>query len=233
MIYEYALIVKLSCVCAMLISVKRSLKPTQKVENELRAQGYVVVGVDEVGAGCLAGPVVAVALELPDRCTIAGIADSKLVSEKKRREIFEKILRKNIKWAVGMATAEEIDSLNIRRASKLAMKRAVQSFGTATYALIDAWKIPDLGIPHHGIYKGDRLIKSIAAASIVAKVVRDFMMTEYEQEFPGFGLAHHKGYGTKEHYKALNALGATRIHRKTFLKKLFSQTDADLQSELF
>lgn len=195
--------------------------PTLQLERELHSQGYkIIVGVDEVGAGCLAGPVVAVALELPENCRIAGIADSKLVSAKKRMEIFEKILEKNIKWAVGMATAQEIDRINIRRASKLAMKRAIESFGTADYAVIDAWKIPDLTIPHHGIYKGDRLVKSIAAASIVAKVIRDFMMAEYEQEFPGFGLAQHKGYGTKVHYEAIARLGTCDLHRKSFLKKL-------------
>lgn len=195
--------------------------PTFKVERELKSQGYVhIVGVDEVGAGCLAGPVVAVALELPENCRIAGIADSKLLSAKKRLEIFEEILRKNIKWAVGSATPQEIDAINIRRASKLAMKRAIDSFATADYALIDAWRIPDLKIPHHGIVKGDRLVKSIAAASIVAKVVRDFMMVEYEQEFPGYGLAQHKGYGTKAHYEGLSTRGATRIHRNTFIKKL-------------
>ncbi len=196
--------------------------PTFKVERELKTQGYLhIVGVDEVGAGCLAGPVVAVALELPENCRIAGIADSKLVSAKKRMDIFEKILQKNIKWAVGSATPEEIDAINIRRASKLAMKRAIEAFGTADYAVIDAWRIPDLTIPHHGIIKGDRLVKSIAAASIVAKVVRDFMMTEYEQEFSGYGLAQHKGYGTKQHYEGLSTLGATPIHRKTFIKKFF------------
>lgn len=206
--------------------------PNFTVERELKAQGYkVIVGVDEVGAGCLAGPVVAVALELPENCRIAGIADSKLVSAKKRMEIFEKILAKNIKWAVGMATAQEIDRINIRRASKLAMKRAIESFGTADYAVIDAWKIPDLKIPHHGIYKGDRLVKSIAAASIVAKVIRDFMMAEYEQEFPGFGLAQHKGYGTKVHYEAINRLGTCDLHRKSFLKKL-EQTGETAQTSM-
>ncbi len=195
--------------------------PTFRHERELKKQGYkVVVGVDEVGAGCLAGPVVAVALELTMNCRIAGIADSKLLTAKRRMEIFEKILKKNIKWAVGMATAEEIDRINIRRASKLAMKRAIESFGTATYALIDAWQIPDLKIPHHGIIKGDLLVKSIAAASIVAKVVRDFMMQEYEQEYPGYGLAQHKGYGTKVHYDGLASLGPSSLHRKTFIKNL-------------
>ncbi len=195
--------------------------PNFNLERELQSQGYkVIVGVDEVGAGCLAGPVVAVALQLPENCRITGIADSKLLTAKKRMEIFEKILAKNIKWAVGMATAQEIDRINIRRASKLAMKRAIDSFATADYALIDAWRIPDLTIPHHGIIKGDRSVKSIAAASIVAKVIRDFMMVEYEQEFPGYGLAQHKGYGTKAHYEGLSMLGATRIHRNTFIKKL-------------
>lgn len=206
--------------------------PSQKLENALRKEGHIVVGVDEVGVGCLAGPVIAVALELHQRCTIKGITDSKLLSAKKRLEIFEKILKQNIKWAVGCATVQEIDRINIRQASKLAMKRAVQAFGTATYALIDAWKIPDLGIPHQGIIKGDRKIRSIAAASIVAKVVRDFMMREYDREFPGFGLAQHKGYGTKLHYEALQKLGVTHIHRKTFLKKLSKSEKESKQMNL-
>lgn len=179
-----------------------------------------MIGVDEVGCGCLAGPVVAAAIHLPLNSRIAEIHDSKLLRPEKRRALFEIFLERDISFSIGMASVAEVDTLNVRKASLLAMKRAIEAFPNATFALIDAWNIPGLALPHRGIIHGDRLVKSIAAASIVAKVVRDFMMMEYEDEFPGYGFARHKGYGTALHQKMLKKLGPSLLHRKAFIKNV-------------
>lgn len=188
-------------------------------ERRLTALGHTVIGVDEVGCGCLFGPVVSAAVCLPLNSRIGNIRDSKLLAAEKREEIFKRFIDIGICFTVGMATAEEIDKLNIRRASILAMKRAVDAFFGATFALVDAWKIPDLKISQLGIIHGDRLVKSIAAASIIAKVVRDRLMREYDKDFSGYGLARHKGYATKIHRDAIRRLGTTPLHRKSFLSK--------------
>ncbi|MFA6521567.1 MAG: ribonuclease HII [Candidatus Gracilibacteria bacterium] len=195
-------------------------KPTYKLEKALEKDGHFVVGVDEVGCGCLAGPVLAVAFHLPLNAGISEIHDSKLLSAKKRVEIVEKIIKKRLKWTVGIATPQEIDRLNIRQASLLAMRRAVEAFEGATFVLVDAWTIPNLKIPQKGVIHGDQKIKSVAAASIIAKVIRDYLMAEYDLDYPGYGLGKHKGYGTKEHVSALEKLGPSAIHRMTFLKNL-------------
>lgn len=179
--------------------------------------GHTVIGIDEVGCGCLFGPVISAAIHLPLNSRIGNIKDSKLLSAEKREEIFKRFVELGIKFTIGMASAEEIDKLNIRRASILSMKRACDAFKGATFALVDAWKIPDLKIGQLGIINGDRKIKSIAAASIVAKVVRDRLMREYDKDFSGYGLARHKGYATKIHRDAIKRLGATPLHRRSFL----------------
>lgn len=194
--------------------------PSFHLERELKNQGYFVIGVDEAGCGCLAGPVIAAAVHLPLTSRIGGITDSKLLKPEKREKIVERFIELGMRWTIGMATAKEVDEINIRRASLLAMKRAVDAFKGATFVLVDAWKIPDISIQQRGIIHGDRLIKSIAAASIIAKVVRDRLMKEFELEFPGYGLAIHKGYGTEVHRTALLKFGPTPLHRRTFLKKL-------------
>lgn len=194
--------------------------PTYKYEKALAKEGHFVVGVDEAGCGCLAGPVVAAAIHLPLNIRISEIHDSKLLSAEKRIAILEKFVTKKLKWTIGIATPREIDRLNIRQAGLLAMKRAVSAFSGATFAIVDAWTIPHLKIAQKGIIHGDQKIKSIAAASIVAKVVRDYLMAEYDLKYPGYGLAKHKGYGTKEHFAAVKKLGPSKIHRMTFLKNL-------------
>lgn len=193
--------------------------PTFYLERRLTKQGHLVIGVDEAGCGCLAGPVVAAAVHLPLSCRIGILTDSKLLSAEKRYFIMERFVEHGLKWTVGMASSQEIDKLNIRRATLLAMKRAVDTFKGATFALVDAWKIPDITIAQHGIVHGDRLVKSIAAASIIAKVVRDRLMEEYDRKFPGYSLSQHKGYATKVHRAAIKKLGLSPIHRLTFLRK--------------
>lgn len=208
-------------------------RPTFKVEKELK--GYFVIGVDEAGCGCLAGPVVAVAVHLPFNSRISEINDSKLLKAEKRSEIFERLIKIGIKFAVGIASPREIDKLNIRRATLLAMKRAIDAFiGAETsfqksligpppfFALVDAWKVPGIKIPQRGIIHGDRLVKSIAAASIIAKVVRDRLMLLWDAEYEGYFFAKHKGYGTELHRAVLKKRGPTPIHRRSFLKKLVS-----------
>lgn len=193
--------------------------PNFSHERCLIALGHTVIGVDEAGCGCLFGPVVAAAVHLPLNSRIGNLNDSKLLSAEAREEIFARFIELGMSFTIGMATAKEIDKLNIRRASILAMKRAIEAFSSATFVLVDAWKIPDLRLAQLGIIRGDRKVKSIAAASIIAKVVRDRLMYEYDKDFFGYGLAQHKGYATKIHRDAIRRLGPTPLHRKTFLSK--------------
>lgn len=196
------------------------MPPSFHHERELARLGHFVIGVDEAGCGCLAGPVVAAAVHLPLHSRIGTLNDSKLLRKEKREEILERFIKLGMKWTIGIADASEVDCFNVRQATLLAMKRAVLAFRGATFVLVDAWTIPKLKIPQRGIIHGDRLIKSIAAASIIAKVVRDRLMEEYDAEFPNYQFAKHKGYGTAVHRKILKKLGPTVLHRRTFLKKL-------------
>lgn len=195
-------------------------RPTFHEERLLVAQGHRVIGVDEVGCGCLAGPVIAAAVELPLHVRIGDIADSKLLSAKKRYDIVSRFLEYGLKWTIGMASVEEIDRLNIRAASKLAMRRAIEVYEGATFALIDAWKIPELKIQQKNIIHGDRIVKSIAAASIIAKVVRDRLMDEFDERYPQYGFRQHKGYATLMHRTALAHHGPSPLHRKSFIDDL-------------
>lgn len=192
--------------------------PNFQFERELIEKGHTVIGVDEAGCGCLAGPVIAAAVHLPFHVRISAIADSKLLTAEKREEIFEQFLRYRLRFTVGMATVSEIDRLNIRQAGLLAMRRAIEAFEGATFALVDAWTVPGVRIGQKGIIHGDRLVKSIAAASIIAKVVRDRLMEEYDKDFPGYGIAQHKGYATALHRSILQKLGPSPLHRRSFLK---------------
>jgi ribonuclease HII len=197
--------------------------PSFQHERELFAFGHLVIGVDEAGCGCLAGPVIAAAVHLPLNSRIGILNDSKLLRREKREEILERFIELGIKWTVGMADASEVDRFNVRQATFLAMKRAVLAYrGKFLFALVDAWTIPHIKIPQRGIIHGDRLVKSIAAASIIAKVVRDRLMEEYDAEFPGYQFAKHKGYGTALHRSILKKLGPCALHRRTFLKKMES-----------
>ena len=190
-------------------------------EQELHRQGYVnVAGVDEVGRGPLAGPVVAAAVILPHDFDVLGIDDSKKLSEKRREELSEIITEKAVAWGIGMADHETIDEINILQAAKLAMKRALAELEDVDYITFDAMKIEDIDIPQESVIKGDSKILAIAAASIVAKVTRDRMMTEYAKQYPGYGFEKNKGYGTKAHYEGISEHGICPIHRRSFLKKV-------------
>ncbi|MBS1789882.1 MAG: ribonuclease HII [Acidobacteria bacterium] len=194
------------------------LRHLLKFEFELWEQGFeLIAGVDEAGVGPLAGPVVAGTAILPRNYKLYELNDSKKLDETTRDQLAERIKADTIAWAVGIADVEEIDQLNIYRASLLAMRRAVEALGvTPSFVLVDARRIPELAVPQRGIVHGDSLSASIAAASILAKTARDAMMCKLDQQFPGYGLAGHKGYSTPEHFAALKRLGASPIHRRSF-----------------
>ena len=189
----------------------------------------LVAGVDEVGRGPLAGPVVAAAVILDPARPIDGLADSKLLSEQKREELVVLIRDRAIAWAVGRAEIEEIDQINILQASLLAMRRAVLALRPQPeFALIDGNRCPTLPCPAEAIIKGDMTVAAISAASILAKVSRDREMVELDRQFPGYGFASHKGYPTKAHLAALAILGITPIHRRSFgpVKKYVQDIDS-------
>ncbi len=176
-----------------------------------------IAGVDEVGRGPLAGAVVAAAVILDPAKPIAGLADSKKLSEKKRDALAPLIREHALAWALGRAEAEEIDAINILQASLLAMERAVAALSIApSHALVDGNKLPRLTCSATAVVKGDSRVEAIAAASILAKVARDEEMVELDALYPGYGLAKHKGYPTKAHMTALQELGVTPIHRRSF-----------------
>lgn len=176
-----------------------------------------VAGVDEVGRGPLAGPVVAAAVILDPNHPIEGLKDSKKLSEKKRDFLSELIKSRALAWALGRAEAHEIDEYNILQASLIAMKRAVAALVVQpTEVLVDGNRCPDLPYSCRAIIKGDQKIEAISAASIIAKVARDHEMVMLDDQYPGYGLAQHKGYPTKLHLQALKKLGASEIHRKSF-----------------
>ncbi|MBR6969371.1 MAG: ribonuclease HII [Firmicutes bacterium] len=178
-----------------------------------------IAGVDEVGRGPLAGPVVAAAVILPRDFDVLGIDDSKKLSPKKREELFEVIKEKALAWAVCWVGPERIDEINILEATKEAMKQAVQGLSLPPdHVLIDGnFTVRALALPQTAIVKGDANSTSIAAASILAKVTRDRYMEEMDEVYPGYAFASNKGYGTKAHYDGLKAQGPTPIHRKTFI----------------
>ncbi|MDO8944809.1 MAG: ribonuclease HII [Desulfobacterales bacterium] len=190
---------------------------TSHFEEEVRRMGYLrIAGVDEVGRGCLFGPVYAAAVILDPARPVRGLADSKTLVEERREELARQIRASAIACAVGFATADEIDRINIRQASRLAMLRAVEAIQPACdYLLVDALTI-DFPVPQQALIKGDSRVRSIAAASIVAKVERDRVMAELDAQYPGYGMARHKGYPTPEHKEALRRLGPTPLHRRSF-----------------
>ena len=191
--------------------------PTYQHERALVAQGYTsIVGVDEAGAGALAGPVVAAAVVLPLGMEIELVRDSKTLSERQRETAYDTIMESAVAWAVGGASSREIDAMNIRQATYLAMRRAVAQVNQADFALVDAWTVPGLTVEQLGIVKGDREVTSIAAASIIAKVTRDRMMHAYHDQYPEYGFHGHKGYGTKAHREAIAQHGPCAIHRHSY-----------------
>ncbi len=177
-----------------------------------------IAGVDEVGRGPLAGPVVTAAVILDPAKPIAGLNDSKKLTEKRREQLAEEIKRKALAWSIGRAEVEEIDAINILQATMLAMCRAVNGLPlTADFVLIDGNRIPaDLKYPAEAVIKGDSRVEVISAASILAKVSRDQEMVMMAEQYPGYGLEKHKGYPTKTHVAALTELGVTPIHRRSF-----------------
>jgi len=196
------------------------LQEMQVFESEARKIGYInIAGLDEAGRGPLMGPVVASAVILPENCIIEGLNDSKKLSEQKREELFVVVKECALAIGVGIASHTEIDEINILNATKLAMKRAIDDLGVnPDYLLIDAVKLTDIDITQESLIKGDSRSLSIAAASVIAKVTRDRLVSELATEYPGYGFEQHKGYGTQAHYDAIRKLGVTPVHRMSFLK---------------
>lgn len=192
-------------------------------EREAFADGVkLVCGVDEAGRGPLAGPVCAAAVILPPELVIPGLNDSKKLTDKKRRELYDVITAEAVSYGIAFASEKEIDEINILQATFLAMARAMEKLTPQPeLALIDGNRAKDFGLPVRTIVKGDSLSASIAAASILAKVTRDRLMEQYDEAYPQYGFAIHKGYGTKRHYEALREFGPSPIHRMTFLKKFY------------
>lgn len=211
------------------LAIKRT-EELRRPEIELMDKGYsLIAGVDEVGRGPLAGPVVAAACIFDRDVDIVGIDDSKKLSEKKREQFFDEIKEKALAYGIGEASCEVIDEINILEATKLAMKRAIdeadkmlESKGRDRIQIVifDAVKINDLKKEQMSVIKGDQTYFSVAAASILAKVTRDNLMKEYDKVYPEYGFASNKGYGTKAHYEGIKKAGITEIHRKSFLKNL-------------
>ena len=194
------------------------VRATRAVENATRRWGFWrIAGCDEVGRGCLAGPVVAGAVILdPDR-RIAGLADSKLVPPDEREHLYERITTTAFAWAVASVSPGDIDRMNIHRASLEAMRQSVLALAPLPdVVLVDAFSIPRLLIAQRGIQKGDRRCSAIAAASIVAKVTRDRQMAKYHEDDPRYGYHRHKGYATPEHLAAVTRFGYSDLHRRSF-----------------
>ena len=192
------------------------------LENQLQEEGFsLVCGVDEAGRGPLCGPVFAAACILPDGLVLEGLNDSKKLTPKKRDKLFDLICENAIAYSIASASVEEIDELNILEADLLAMRRAIDGLSVkANFALIDGNIARDFQIPARAIIGGDAKSPSIAAASILAKVARDRDCIKLDEEYPQYGIAKHKGYGTKQHMDALRTYGPSPIHRKQFIRFL-------------
>ncbi len=186
-------------------------------EYQSKYPDHLIAGVDEVGRGPLAGPVVAAAVILDPNNPIEGLADSKKLTAKRREKLFDEIINKSHAWCIARAEAAEIDDINILQASLLAMSRAVEGLPIQPdHALVDGNKLPKLNCTAEAIVKGDSKVAAISAASIIAKVARDREMAEMDEIYPGYGFARHSGYPTKAHIQALQELGITPIHRRSF-----------------
>ena len=202
-------------------------------ERKLLKEGFTfIAGVDEAGRGPLAGPVVAAAVILPVGGVLPGVFDSKQLSDARRRRLRDEIMEV-AETSVGVADVQEIDSLNILRATHLAMHRAVAGLKKVDFVLVDGLPVKGFPVPAENMVKGDARSASIAAASIVAKVYRDELMEELDKIYPGYGFAAHKGYGTAAHLKALKELGVTPVHRRSFAPVREIIDPAPVQMELF
>jgi len=211
------------------------LRHLLRYESELWERGVVhVAGVDEAGMAPLAGPVVAAACVLPHDFRPRGVDDSKQIDAAERERLAVEIKANALSWAVGRAEVQEIDHLNIYHAGLMALTRAVRGLSvTPGHVLVDARKLPLLGLPHTPIIHGDALSLTIAAASIIAKTTRDALMAELDRAHPGYGFARHKGYPTPEHFDALKKQGACAIHRRSFQPVREALGLAPLQGDLF
>lgn len=209
---------------------KKKAEELKVLEADVRTKGFTMIaGVDEVGRGPLAGPVVAAACVFSKDVDIIGIDDSKKLSEKKRESLYEEILEKCLAYGIGQVSCEVIDRINILEATKLAMKEAVSKADEMLlrsgrekidFVMFDAIEIKELDKAQMSIIKGDQKSLSIAAASIIAKVTRDRLMKKYAISYPGYDFESNKGYGTKAHYRGIKEYGITEIHRKSFLRNL-------------
>ena len=193
-----------------------------ELENELYDSGIsTLCGVDEAARGPLAGPVCAAAVMLPRGIVIDGLNDSKKLSEKRREQLYGEITAKALHWSVAFASVEEIEELNILGATYLAMNRAIAGLGVVPeLALIDGNRAAGVEYKTRCVVGGDGKCADIAAASIIAKVTRDWLMYQLDRQYPGYGFAKHKGYGTAAHYAAIRELGASPVHRPSFLRKM-------------
>ena len=203
---------------------KKRLEKMRFFEKKYESFSYIC-GIDEAGRGPLAGPVAAGAVILPKDCCILYLNDSKKVSAAKREELYQEISEKAVALGVGIVSPERIDEINILQATYEAMHQAIEKLGqdrgiSPDLLLVDAVTIPDISVKQVGIIKGDAKSVSIAAASILAKVTRDRMMVEYDQMYPEYGFASHKGYGSRAHMEAIRKYGPCPIHRKTFIRNL-------------
>ena len=203
------------------------------MEYERRYADYeYIAGIDEVGRGPLAGPVVTCAVILPKDCDILYINDSKQLTQKKREELYEEITAKAISYGIGISSPQRIDEINILQANYEAMRQSIKNLSVIPHILLhDAVTIPEVRIPQVPIIKGDTKSISIAAASIVAKVHRDRLMVEYDKQYPGYGFASNKGYGSEEHVQAIKKLGPSPIHRKSFLSNLVNRDGGEENAE--
>lgn len=201
-----------------------------EIEKDIHKSGYKHIAcIDEVGRGCLLGDVVVCAIIMKDEEPIEGVKDSKKISPKKREKLYDIIREKSLAIGIGRVDAETIDKINIRQATLLAMKKAVENIVDADgkkvnpdYLLIDAERI-DSEIPQMSVVKGDEKCHGISSASIIAKVYRDRLCIDWDLEYPEYGISKHKGYGTKLHREMILEYGVTPIHRKSFLNKILSQ----------
>ena len=188
-----------------------------QIDNNLWKKNILFCGVDEVGRGALAGPVVAAAVILPPFIKIPGVKDSKQLTAKVREELYPIIIKHALAYGVDLATVKEIDSLNIRNASFLAMNRAIRALDyKCDSAIVDGFPLPDCELPNQGIIKGDQKSLSIACASIIAKVTRDRIMDRLHKQYPKYNSIKNKGYPTPKHKKMLSKFGPTKIHRRSF-----------------
>jgi ribonuclease HII len=191
---------------------------SRSIEKSVRRLGYLhVAGVDEVGRGCLAGPVIAGAVVLRAEHYVVGVADSKVLSAEDRERLYDQIINASVAWTVAIVDAAEIDRINIHKASLQAMRQAVMGLVPLPgFVLVDGFRIPDLLIAQRNIVGGDRKSTAIAAASILAKVTRDRLMGELHAQDPRYGFDRHKGYATRDHLDAVERFGYSPIHRRTF-----------------